>query len=132
MLLYFSYHLKIHNPLANFMYTYSHTLMASLFPGSATMTGPLAPFFAGGIILLLIWSLVWKGFALWYAARNHQKAWYIVLLVLNTAGILEILYIAFFRKNKNDVVHTTTVTHTVTASTPGPDMASSDVPPAIS
>jgi len=45
------------------------------------------------ILLLVAWSLVWKGIALWKAARRDQTAWYVVLLVLNTVGILEIVYI---------------------------------------
>ena len=80
------------------------------------------------LAVIAIWTLVWKGLALWHAGRNNQKVWFVILLIVNTVGILEILYLAFGRKNKNDVVHTTTVTHTVTASTPAPDMASS-VPP---
>jgi methionyl-tRNA synthetase len=42
---------------------------------------------------LLAWALAWKGFALWYAARRGQKVWYVVLLLVNTLGILEIVYI---------------------------------------
>jgi hypothetical protein len=53
------------------------------------------------VLLLIIWSVAWKGVALWKAARNNDKAWFIVLLVLNTAGILEIFYIFFF-SNKKD------------------------------
>ena len=49
-------------------------------------------------ILLLAWSLAWKGMALWKAARSGQKAWFVALLLLNTAGILEILYIYIFSK----------------------------------
>lgn len=45
-----------------------------------------------------IWSLAWKGIALWYAARNGQKWWFIALLVINTLGVLEIVYIVWFRK----------------------------------
>lgn len=48
------------------------------------------------IVLVLgaaIWTLVWKGVALWHAARNGQKGWYIALLVVNTLGILEIIYL---------------------------------------
>lgn len=46
--------------------------------------------------VLVLWSLVWKGWALWIAARKGSKFWFILLLVLNTAGILDILYIFFF------------------------------------
>jgi len=45
---------------------------------------------------LIVWSLIWKGFALWRAARAGQAAWFIVLLFVNTAGLLEIAYLLFF------------------------------------
>lgn len=45
---------------------------------------------------LILWSLVWKGFALWRAARADQLAWYVALLAVNTAGLLEIAYLLFF------------------------------------
>ncbi len=53
------------------------------------------------LIVLIVWSVIWKGFALWKSARNNQLYWFIALLVINTAGILEILYIWLFQKNKN-------------------------------
>lgn len=53
-------------------------------------------------IILIIWSLVWKGLALWRAARNGHTAWYVVLLILNTAGILEILYYFIWGKPKGE------------------------------
>lgn len=49
------------------------------------------------LFLLSIWSLTWKGFALWKASRNSQKKWFIALLILNTFGILEIIYIFYFQ-----------------------------------
>lgn len=52
------------------------------------------------IAIIGIWSLVWKGFALWKSARKNQMIWFIVLLVLNTVGILEILYIFVFSEMK--------------------------------
>jgi hypothetical protein len=48
--------------------------------------------------VLTLWAVVWKGFALWRAARHGQKYWYIGLLVLNTIGIVEIIYLFFFQK----------------------------------
>lgn len=47
-----------------------------------------------------IWSLVWKGFALWKSASKRSIPWFIVLLIFNTVGILEILYIFVFSKIK--------------------------------
>lgn len=52
------------------------------------------------LYLIIAWSVVWKALALWYAARNKQLVWYIVLIIVNTAGILEIIYLLFFRKKK--------------------------------
>lgn len=49
------------------------------------------------LTIVLIWTLIWKGIALWKSARNNQKAWFIVLLIINTIGILEIIYIYFFQ-----------------------------------
>jgi hypothetical protein len=49
------------------------------------------------LIPFLGWSLTWKGFALWRAGRNKQLYWFIALLVLNTAGILPILYLTLFQ-----------------------------------
>lgn len=51
--------------------------------------------------LIIIWSIIWKGIALWHCARNKQLVWYIALLIVNTAGILEILYLVFFRKRSS-------------------------------
>jgi len=51
-----------------------------------------------GLIPLALWSLAWKGFALWYSAKRNQPWWFIALLVLNTVGILEIIYLVFVAK----------------------------------
>ncbi len=51
-------------------------------------------------VLLLLWSLFWKGWALWRAAQNKQKAWFIAILVINLLGILEIVYLLFFQKEE--------------------------------
>lgn len=54
--------------------------------------------------LLAIWVLPWKGVALWKASRRNDKIWFVALLVINTLGILEILYIfVFSRLKKGDV-----------------------------
>lgn len=53
-------------------------------------------------LLLIIWSMVWKGLALWKAARNNSVPWFVALLIVNTVGILEILYIYVFSKKKDE------------------------------
>lgn len=51
------------------------------------------------VLVAAVWTVVVKGFALWHAARNSQKEWFIVLLVVNTLGILEIVYLVWFRSD---------------------------------
>ena len=50
------------------------------------------------VFIIAIWTLVWKGLALWKSARKSHMIWFIVLLIVNTIGILEILYIYIFSK----------------------------------
>ncbi|MFA6047709.1 MAG: DUF5652 family protein [Parcubacteria group bacterium] len=52
------------------------------------------------ILVIALWTIPWKGVALWKAAKNGQKAWFIIILVVNTVAILEILYIFFFSKRR--------------------------------
>ncbi len=52
------------------------------------------------LYLVLAWVLPWKGVALWKAAQNGQKKWFISLLVVNTLALLEIVYIFYFSKPK--------------------------------
>ncbi len=49
---------------------------------------------------VFIWSLAWKGIALWKSARLNKMWWFIPLLVINTMGILEILYIFIFSEKR--------------------------------
>ena len=50
------------------------------------------------VVIFVVWSLVWKGLGLWISARNNDKTWFIALLIINSAGILEIFYIFLFSK----------------------------------
>lgn len=52
------------------------------------------------IFLTLFWTLPWKGVALWRAAKNSHKKWFIVILIVNTMAFLEIIYIFAFSKEK--------------------------------
>ncbi|MGA3292009.1 MAG: DUF5652 family protein [Candidatus Microgenomates bacterium] len=63
---------------------------ALMFPG--IMAGWLSAF----LIPVTLWSLFWMGWALWRAAKNGSKIWFIVLLLVHTMGILDILYIFIF------------------------------------
>jgi len=50
------------------------------------------------LVVMLIWSSVWKLLALWKSARKNSPVWFIILGVANTMGILEILYLFVFSK----------------------------------
>jgi len=52
-------------------------------------------------ILLIVWVLIWKGLALWKAARRGEWIWFVILLLVNTLGILEILYIFVFSRRSD-------------------------------
>ena len=52
------------------------------------------------IFALALWSLIWKGLALYRAGSNKSVVWFVFLLVVNTLGILEILYYFVFSKKK--------------------------------
>ena len=52
------------------------------------------PFLSSAVLVpLVLWSAIWKGIALWKAARRDQLGWYIALLIINTVGVLPIIYI---------------------------------------
>lgn len=59
-----------------------------------------SPYFPYVMAVLTIWDLVWRGKALWRAAKNSSLYWFIALLVVNSLGILPIIYIYFFSKKK--------------------------------
>lgn len=52
------------------------------------------------LVVLVAWSLIWKGLAMWRAARNRHTVWFLLFLVLNDIGILELIYLFWFTKRK--------------------------------
>ena len=77
--------------------------------GFTPFYSPFAPGFMFAflpfLIVAAVWTVVLKGFALWYSARGSQKGWFIVLLIVNTLGILELVYLIWFRpKNTSSAV----------------------------
>ncbi len=52
------------------------------------------------ITIITIWSTLVKGVALWRAANLKQQNWFIVMLIVNTIGILEIVYLFRFAKKR--------------------------------
>jgi len=45
------------------------------------------------IAAVVVWSLAWKGASLWRAAKDNSKPWFITLLVSNTVGALDAVYL---------------------------------------
>jgi hypothetical protein len=56
------------------------------------------PFSSETLILIILWELFWKGLALWQAAKKDHKFWFVLILVLNTLGILPIGYILWQKR----------------------------------
>ncbi len=52
------------------------------------------------LYIVVFWELIWKGIALWKAGGNKQLAWFIAILLINSFGILPIIYLLFFRKKR--------------------------------
>lgn len=50
--------------------------------------------------LVVLWSIFWKGLALWHASRRYQPWWFVIFLVVNTLGVLEIIYLFLILKLK--------------------------------
>jgi len=50
------------------------------------------------MVLIILWSIPWKGVALWKSAKNSHLGWFIALLIINSLAILDILYIFIFSK----------------------------------
>jgi len=70
-----------------------HYFSAFYSPFAPGLMVALLPF----LVVVALWTVVLKGYALWYAARGSQKWWFIALLIVNTLGVLEIVYLIWFR-----------------------------------
>jgi Family of unknown function (DUF5652) len=74
--------------------------------------GAWGPFWGLLLVLLIIWSIAWKGLALWKSARVGSKVWFVILLIVNTAGVLEILYLYVFSRKSAPVMSEAAKTNT--------------------
>jgi hypothetical protein len=52
------------------------------------------------LLVLVVWSIFWKGLALWHSARRGQPWWFVIILIVNTVGLLEIIYLFLVLKLK--------------------------------
>jgi hypothetical protein len=51
-----------------------------------------------GVVLGVVWTLIWKSLAMWRAAKVGSKVWFVILLVVNTLGVLDIIYLYVISK----------------------------------
>lgn len=54
------------------------------------------------LAFVALWTLPWKGVALWRAAHRNEKKWFIALFILNTLALLEIYYLLVWTKRKQE------------------------------
>jgi hypothetical protein len=66
---------------------FTFTIWSGLWtPPGLRALAPALPF-------LILWEGFWKGLALWHSGRRGQAAWFVILIVVNTIGILPIIYL---------------------------------------
>lgn len=74
--------------------------MDSMIINNFMKEGDLTAYDSIILMVLFLWSIIWKGISLWHASQKQEKTWFVALLLLNTAGILEIIYLFHFSKRK--------------------------------
>ena len=82
------------------MYTPMHGFSPFYSPFAPALMLAIIPF----ILLIAVWTILIKGYALWTAARSGQKGWFIALLIVNTFGLFEIIYLILSRKYRVEVI----------------------------
>ena len=50
------------------------------------------------LAVCIAWETVWKLIAFWKAARNNHLGWFICIALVNSVGILPIVYILMQKK----------------------------------
>ena len=70
------------------------------FGGGYGMGFGIPVWFAAFLPIIIIWSIFWKGLALWHSSQRKEVWWFVALLLINTMGILEIVYLFMFAKLK--------------------------------
>ena len=39
------------------------------------------------LLVVVFWSVFWKGLALWHAAKRNEPGWFVAILLIKSAGI---------------------------------------------
>ncbi len=43
--------------------------------------------------IIILWTIPWKIYSVWMAAKHDHKKWFVALIFLNTLSILEMIYV---------------------------------------
>lgn len=91
---------EVKKKLLDFYMIYWPRAKLALYQIKMTLTQTILsnPFY---LIPILLWTVTWKGLALWKCGRNNQPQWFVALLIINTVGIFEIIYLQWFQKDRN-------------------------------
>ena len=57
------------------------------------------------LVILAIWEVIWKAIALWRAAKNKQLAWFLAIFIINTVGVLPIIYLLTHKDPPASAIH---------------------------
>lgn len=60
--------------------------------------------FTWPIIILLAWTLVWKAFGLWHSAKRNNGIMFVIMLLVNSAGIIPIVYLLYLKYGKENEI----------------------------
>ena len=63
----------------------------------------LTPGARGLLIGAVAWTIAWKGASLWRAAKDDSKPWFVALLLSNTLGILDAVYLFGVSKHRRSL-----------------------------
>lgn len=50
------------------------------------------------LVLLVLADVILRGMGMWRAAKKGQQGWFVAMLVINSVGILPVVYMLFFEK----------------------------------
>jgi len=56
------------------------------------------------LVAIQLWELPWKGIALWKAARNKHMGWFVALMLVHLAGLIDIVYIFYFSDTRKKII----------------------------
>ncbi|MEK6923245.1 MAG: DUF5652 family protein [Nanoarchaeota archaeon] len=64
----------------------------------------ISAYFLPVIVITIVWDLFWKAWGLWISSQRKEKIWFVLILIINSAGILPIIYLwlRLWRKKASD------------------------------